>query len=73
MGGGKLAASYLAADLIDKIAWFNAPMLIGGDGLPATNGFGIDNLEQAPTFIRMGTVEIGDDFLAAFKRNYGLQ
>src|SRR5258708_20015549 len=32
--GATLAAVLLAADLVDRLAWFHAPMLIGGAAIP---------------------------------------
>jgi diaminohydroxyphosphoribosylaminopyrimidine deaminase/5-amino-6-(5-phosphoribosylamino)uracil reductase len=65
-GGGRLAAGLLQASLVDRLAWFRAPMVIGGDGIAAAAAFGIDNLEQAPRFQRLGAVEIGEDMLETF-------
>ena len=45
-GGGTLAASFLAAGLVDVLAWFRAPILIGGDGIPAVAGLGHDRMDQ---------------------------
>ena len=38
-GGGQLAAALLRADLVDRIAWFHAPAVMGGDGWPAVQAF----------------------------------
>jgi diaminohydroxyphosphoribosylaminopyrimidine deaminase/5-amino-6-(5-phosphoribosylamino)uracil reductase len=46
-GGPSVATSFLKAGLVDQIEWFRAPMLIGGDGLPAVGALGADALEQA--------------------------
>ncbi len=34
-GGGKLAASFLQQQAIDKIYWYHAPLVLGSSGLPA--------------------------------------
>lgn len=46
-GGPTVATAFLKAGLVDQIEWFRAPMLIGGDGLPAVGALGTDALEQA--------------------------
>lgn len=62
-GGGTLAASLLRADLVDDIAWFTAPMVIGGDGIAAVAGFGVADLVEAKRFdmVRAGASD-GDRF-----------
>jgi diaminohydroxyphosphoribosylaminopyrimidine deaminase/5-amino-6-(5-phosphoribosylamino)uracil reductase len=67
-GGAVLAASLLRADLVDRIAWFRAPALIGGDGVPMAQAFGVDALGQAPRFVRRGLAEIGSDMLETYVR-----
>lgn len=67
-GGGGIAGALLAAGLVDRLAWFHAPMLIGGDGLPAAAGFGIAKLADAPRFARMGMLALGADILETFRR-----
>ncbi len=67
-GGGILAASLLRAALVDRIAWFRAPMAIGGDGLPAIAPFGIDRLASAPSFVRTALDRAGQDILESYRR-----
>ena len=67
-GGGGLAASLLAADLVDEIAVFSAGMLIGGDGFPAVKSFGLDLLEDAPDFHLERLETIGTDTLSVWRR-----
>ena len=63
-GGGRLAASLLAAGLVDELALFTAGSAVGGDGVPAVQGFGLDRLAAAPAF-RLDRVEtIGADVLS---------
>jgi diaminohydroxyphosphoribosylaminopyrimidine deaminase / 5-amino-6-(5-phosphoribosylamino)uracil reductase len=46
-GGAALASALLAAGLVDRLVWFQAPLLIGGDGLPAIAGLGVEALDRA--------------------------
>lgn len=67
-GGARLAASLLRADLVDRLAWFHAPTVIGGDGMAAAQGFGVVALAAMPRFRREGVRVIGDDLLSEFRR-----
>ncbi|MDE2165461.1 MAG: bifunctional diaminohydroxyphosphoribosylaminopyrimidine deaminase/5-amino-6-(5-phosphoribosylamino)uracil reductase RibD [Alphaproteobacteria bacterium] len=67
-GGATLAAALVRADLVDRIAWFQAPSLIGGDGLPALNALGIEAPGQAPRFVRIGIESVGEDVLETLRR-----
>lgn len=67
-GGGKLAASLIRADLVDRMIWFRSPSVIGGDGLPAIAGFGIDTVAEAPRWRRVRADILGDDLLETFVR-----
>jgi diaminohydroxyphosphoribosylaminopyrimidine deaminase/5-amino-6-(5-phosphoribosylamino)uracil reductase len=60
-GGAHLAAALLSHHLIDRLAWFRAPMLLGGDAVPALVSFGADHLAEAPRFRRLSLAEFGDD------------
>lgn len=67
-GGAKLAGELLEEGLVDRLAWFHAPTLIGGDGLPAIEAFGINALATAPNFKRQSIETIGDDVLETLSR-----
>ena len=67
-GGGRLAAGLLRAGLVDRLVWFRAPRLIGGDGLPASEAFGVDHLDEAPAYRRIAVVEVGDDIMETYAR-----
>ncbi len=67
-GGGKLAASFIKAGLVDTIQWFRAPILIGGDGLPAVAALGLSEMEDAPRWRTAATARIGDDTLETYVR-----
>jgi diaminohydroxyphosphoribosylaminopyrimidine deaminase/5-amino-6-(5-phosphoribosylamino)uracil reductase len=67
-GGAKLAAGLLRDGLVDRIAWFHAPAIAGGDGWPAAQPFGVIRLTDMPRFIRTGARTVGDDMLTEFAR-----
>ncbi len=60
-GGGHLAASLLRGGLVDRLAWFQAPLIIGGDGIAAVAGFGVDHLREAPKFLQAAMAQLGRD------------
>lgn len=67
-GGGQVAAAFLRAGLIDRIEWFTAPILIGGDGLPAVAALGLADMAGAPRYRVHATEPIGDDVLTTYVR-----
>ncbi len=67
-GGGALAASLMSADLVDDIAWFRAPTVIGNDGISAIEGLGLDKLAEMPTFSRQSLTQLGEDCLEILSR-----
>jgi diaminohydroxyphosphoribosylaminopyrimidine deaminase/5-amino-6-(5-phosphoribosylamino)uracil reductase len=67
-GGGKLAASLIRADLVDRMIWFRSPSVIGGDGLSAVAGFGVDTVAEAPRWRRVRADILADDLLETFVR-----
>ncbi len=66
--GGELAAALVKRDLIDRLAWFRSPKLIGDDGRGAVAAFGIDGVAQAPAFIRDSISDAGQDVLETYRR-----
>lgn len=67
-GGGRLSASLLKADLVDQVAWFRAPSIAGGDGLPAIAGLGVEAVEGLFAFERRSVVAWGADSLEILAR-----
>ena len=66
-GGARLVASLLKARLVDRLAWFHAPRLIGADGIAAIGALGIAALAEAPGFERASTETVGADLLTTFR------
>ena len=67
-GGGELAAALLRADLVDRVAWFHAPKVMGGEGIPAALGLGVESVDQAPQFRRVEIMEVGEDVFETYAR-----
>jgi len=65
-GGAQIAGGLLRAGLVDRIAWFHAPALMGGDGWPAAQAFGTGPLDGMPRFRRVDCRPVGDDMLSEF-------
>jgi diaminohydroxyphosphoribosylaminopyrimidine deaminase / 5-amino-6-(5-phosphoribosylamino)uracil reductase len=67
-GGGALAASLLAGDLVDDLVGFTAGLAIGAEGLPAIAALGLAHLSAAPRFTLHATRAIGPDILHEWAR-----
>ncbi len=67
-GGAHMAAALMRHDLIDRLAWFRAPLLLGGDAMPALVSFGADRLAAAPRFKRLAVAELGGDLFEYLTR-----
>ncbi|MBP2310770.1 diaminohydroxyphosphoribosylaminopyrimidine deaminase/5-amino-6-(5-phosphoribosylamino)uracil reductase [Azospirillum soli] len=65
-GGATLAASLLRAGLADRLEWFRASSVMGGDGLPAVHGFGVDALDQMARFTRVSVRQAGEDLVESY-------
>jgi diaminohydroxyphosphoribosylaminopyrimidine deaminase/5-amino-6-(5-phosphoribosylamino)uracil reductase len=66
-GGAQLAAAFFRARLVDRLVWVHAPLVIGGDGIPAIAGFDLAALADGRAFERLSMETIGDDVLTTFR------
>jgi diaminohydroxyphosphoribosylaminopyrimidine deaminase/5-amino-6-(5-phosphoribosylamino)uracil reductase len=67
-GGARTASSFLAADLVDRLLLYRAPVLIGG-GLPALGDFGLTSLADAHgRWQRVDQRRLGSDTLEVYER-----
>jgi diaminohydroxyphosphoribosylaminopyrimidine deaminase/5-amino-6-(5-phosphoribosylamino)uracil reductase len=63
-GGGRVAASALNNDIVDKVALFYAPKLLVSDqGVPMCRGEGPDKMRDALTLKELAVSRIGKDIL----------
>ena len=62
-GGGELAAALLRAELVDELLWLQAPVLLGGDGLPGLAALGLARLSDAIVLSAVRRRSLGPDLL----------
>ena len=67
-GGGRVAASFLRAGVVDALEWFRAPILLGGEGRPCVAALALAKLADAPKFRRLGVEPVGDDLWERYAR-----
>jgi len=62
-GGAVTAGRALAAKVVDKIALFYAPKIVGGDGLPIVSSLGIKDMSRSLPVKNVEIETIGNDIL----------
>ncbi|PZO05516.1 MAG: deaminase [Alphaproteobacteria bacterium] len=68
-GGGRVAACFIAAGVVDAIEWFRAPILLGGDGRPGVAALSLARLAHAPRYRRLAAEPLGDDLWERYERD----
>lgn len=66
-GGGRLAASLLAADLVDELVWHRAPLILGGEGRPAVAALPLERLAAVTRWRCMAREPAGDNLLETYR------
>ncbi len=67
-GGAHLAAGLLRHGLVDRLVWFRSPTMMGGDGVPAAVGFGVEHLREMPGFTRVDVRFLGNDLMESYAK-----
>lgn len=62
-GGSRLAAGALKEGVVDKVVFFVAPMIIGGDGVPSIGDLGIKGIKKALKIRGVRTKRVGGDIM----------
>jgi diaminohydroxyphosphoribosylaminopyrimidine deaminase/5-amino-6-(5-phosphoribosylamino)uracil reductase len=62
-GGASLAAEAIREAVVDRVMWFYAPMLIGGDGRPMLSSLGLRRLAEAKALQGLRVYRVGSDLL----------
>ena len=67
-GGAMLATAFLKAGLVDRLYWFRAPIVIGGDGTPGIAPLAVDRLAASVGLHCVGSRTFGNDVLELYER-----
>jgi diaminohydroxyphosphoribosylaminopyrimidine deaminase / 5-amino-6-(5-phosphoribosylamino)uracil reductase len=67
-GGPTLAASLVAADLVDEAMLFRAAKVVGADGIDALEGLPLGALTASPRLQRVGSEPLGADTWDVYER-----
>ena len=70
-GGAGIAAALVREGLVDRLAWFHAPGVMGGDGFPAAYPLPLARLSEMPRFLRVAHRALGADMLSEFVNQEG--
>jgi diaminohydroxyphosphoribosylaminopyrimidine deaminase/5-amino-6-(5-phosphoribosylamino)uracil reductase len=68
-GGGQLAGALLAAGLVDRYYWIQAPFWLGEGGVPALAGLPARGLDQADRWRVVERRSLGGDTLLVLDRS----
>jgi diaminohydroxyphosphoribosylaminopyrimidine deaminase/5-amino-6-(5-phosphoribosylamino)uracil reductase len=64
-GGAAVAASALKHKVVDKVEFFYAPKIIGGDGRVMIDGLAIAKMAQAIALKKISVQHVGEDLLVS--------
>ena len=67
-GGSRMAASFVAADLVDEVWLFRAPQAIGADGISALDALPLTQITQSPGFRVRASETLDQDVLTIYER-----
>jgi diaminohydroxyphosphoribosylaminopyrimidine deaminase/5-amino-6-(5-phosphoribosylamino)uracil reductase len=67
-GGGQLAGELLGAGLVNRFYWFQSPLWLGEEGVPAVAGLPRRDLDQAQRWRVVDRRVLGDDSLLVVDR-----
>ncbi|MEO8667556.1 MAG: bifunctional diaminohydroxyphosphoribosylaminopyrimidine deaminase/5-amino-6-(5-phosphoribosylamino)uracil reductase RibD [Bauldia sp.] len=67
-GGSEVAGSLIAADLLDEVVIFHAPVVVGHDGVRAIAGSALSAIERSPRYRPIETMRIGEDEMRRYLR-----
>jgi diaminohydroxyphosphoribosylaminopyrimidine deaminase / 5-amino-6-(5-phosphoribosylamino)uracil reductase len=67
-GGGKVAAAFLKAGLVDRLSVFHGGLALGADSRSAVGPLGLHKLDFAPRFTLISSRVVGGDTLETWRR-----
>lgn len=66
-GGGVIATAFLRSGYVDRLEWFRAATILGGDARPVIGHLNIEDLSQIVRFTRLGVQSVGDDLWETYE------
>lgn len=66
-GGAQVAMAFLQAKAVDRLFWLRAGSIMGGDGLAAIGGLGLDRLSDMQRFHLSSAQRLGGDYLETYR------
>lgn len=66
-GGGVVATAFLRAGYVDRLEWFRAATILGGDARPVIGHLNIEDLAQMVRFTRLGVQSVGEDLWETYE------
>ncbi len=69
-GGGQVAASLMRAGLVDRLYWFRAGLVLGGDARPAVGNLALDQVADAGGWRLRSRKPYGGDLLETWHRGW---
>lgn len=67
-GGGEVAATFLKANLVDRLTSYRAGLLLGADSRSAVAPLGLEKLDFAPRFTLVSSRPLGGDVVETWHR-----
>lgn len=67
-GGARLTASFIQQNLVDRLLWFRAPLIIGHEGRQSVQGEVLDKLSNALRFKKQESQSLGQDMLEIYQK-----
>ena len=67
-GGGRVAAAFLKAGLIDRVTCYRAGLMLGGDGRSAVGELALGRLDFAPRFRLVSVRPLQGDTVESWTR-----
>jgi diaminohydroxyphosphoribosylaminopyrimidine deaminase/5-amino-6-(5-phosphoribosylamino)uracil reductase len=66
--GPRLSTAFLRDDLVDQLAWYRGPTVMGGDGHAVFSSLNVERLADMKGFAPSVTIPLGDDNLTIYTR-----
>ncbi|ADU14578.1 RibD family protein [Asticcacaulis excentricus] len=66
-GGGQIATAFVKLGAVDRLEWFRAPTILGGDGRAVIGFLDIADINRVIRFTRVGVQAVGDDLWESYE------